>query len=229
MSQTEIKVVLEFKDVKFLINGKVLFENVTLNLNEGELMTIVGTSGSGKSFLLKLCIGLLKPSAGEVKLWGESIGEYALAQKQKLRAKVGFVFQDAVLLNNQNVYNNLALPLRYHTQKSEKEIEVIVSEKLEHVNARAYIKEFPPALSHGVKKLVNIARALILDPKLLIYDEPTSGLDDIEAQPVLELIKKVNIPEDVTTLVVTSNSVVSEKLPGRVLLLKNKTVIDTGK
>jgi len=170
-------IVLEARDLSFNFDGREIFKGLDFRIRRGEVCVILGASGSGKSVLLKLFSGLLKPDQGTVEVENVNL---ALAPKetlQAIRAKMGFVFQDAALISNMSVYDNVALPLRYHTKLSEVEVQSRVAEKMALFGVdRKSDRLISAQVSLGMRKRVALARALVLDPDLLFLDEPAMGL-----------------------------------------------------
>lgn len=196
------EITLKLENLTFSADGKDLFQGINLEVRPGELLVLFGTSGSHKSDLLKLCIGLLRPASGAVKFEGVDINEVPEEELEQIRRRIGFVFQESALLSNMKVADNVALPLRYHTDLDEKSILAKVKEKIELVGMGNYIDRFPAGLTPNLKKRASIARALIMEPRLVLYDEPTAELDALEAENILNIIRRVN-GGGVTCLVAT--------------------------
>ena len=173
-----MEIALEVRNVFFRIDHRVIFRDLSFSLRRGEALLILGASGSGKSLLLKICAGLIIPEEGKVTLGGMDL---ALAPKealQDLRAKVGFVFQNSALISNMAIYDNVALPLRYHKKGSEAEVQVRVEGKMALFGVHQDIyRSIPAQLSLEMHRCVALARAFILDPELLLLDQPTGGLE----------------------------------------------------
>ncbi len=172
------KVVLELRNVSFEVNGLEISKNITMKLNRRDSAVFLGMSGSGKTTLVKLCSGLYTPTSGDVIIDGENINK--LGKKNRLdflNDRVGFVFQDGALLSNMNIYDNIALPLRYHGRMKEKEVKQKVDKLISQFNLERVIYQMPATLSLGQKKLVSFARVMLKEPIITFYDEPTSSLD----------------------------------------------------
>ena len=170
-------IVLEARGLFFAIDGREIFQGLNLRLGPGESYIILGASGSGKSVLLKLLSGLLAPQKGSVEIGGIDLATASKEALQGLRAKIGFVFQDAALLSNMSIFDNIALPLRYHTRLREPEVQSRVSEKMALFEVdRRYDRSIPARISLGMRKRAALARALVLEPELLFLDEPAVGL-----------------------------------------------------
>ena len=181
-------IILEARDLFFAIDGREIFQGLNLRLGRGESYIILGASGSGKSVLLKLLSGLLAPKKGSVEIGGIDLATASKEVLQGLRAKMGFVFQDAALISNMSIFDNVALPLRYHTRLGEPEVQTRVSEKMALFEVdRRYDRSIPAQISLGMRKRVALARALVLEPELLFLDEPALGLG-VEAKNLIARI-----------------------------------------
>lgn len=182
---------------------KTILNGVTINIRRGETMVIVGQSGTGKSVTLKHIMGLLTPDSGAVYIDGERMDTAGDKKKADLRSRMGVLFQSGALINWLTVFDNVALPLREHRIMPEKEIQQVVSEKLEWLGLTKAKDLLPGSISGGMKKRVGLARAITTQPELLMYDEPTSGLDPVMSQVINELVVKMQKELQVTQLVVT--------------------------
>lgn len=185
-----MEIALEVRNIFFRIDHRVIFQDLSFSLRRGEALLILGASGSGKSLLLKICAGLIIPEQGKVTLGGMDL---ALAPKealQDLRAKVGFVFQNSALISNMAIYDNVALPLRYHKKGSEAEVQVRVEETMALFGVHQDIyRSIPAQLSLEMHRRAALARAFILDPELLLLDQPTGGLESEKAQRLERIIR----------------------------------------
>jgi phospholipid/cholesterol/gamma-HCH transport system ATP-binding protein len=178
-----MEIALEVRNVFFRIDHRVIFQDLSFSLRRGEALLILGASGSGKSLLLKICAGLIIPEEGKVILGGMDLALAAKETLQDLRAKVGFVFQNSALISNMAIYDNVALPLRYHKKGSETEVRVRVEEKMALFGVHQNIyRSIPAQLSLEMHKRAALARAFILDPELLLLDQPAGGLESEKAQ-----------------------------------------------
>ncbi|OGU33311.1 MAG: ABC transporter ATP-binding protein [Ignavibacteria bacterium GWB2_35_6b] len=195
---------IEIIDVHKSFGEKKVLEGVNLKINEGETLAIIGRSGCGKSVLLKHIVGLLFPDSGYVKIEGKDLNAVSTAELYSIRRSFGFLFQGAALFDSMTVEENIGLPIvENDTSFSQTELEKNIEEKLELVGLPGIQKLKPAELSGGMKKRVGLARALITNPKYILYDEPTTGLDPIMSDSIDDLIKDLNGKINVTSIVVT--------------------------
>ncbi len=193
---------IEFRDVYLSFDDRMVLNGLSFNVNKGETRIILGGSGGGKSTIIKLVLGLLKPDSGRVLVDGEDITDHDEVQMMGVRKKIGMVFQEGALFDSLSVYNNVAY--RLHEQGvSEDEVEREVRRMLRFVNLEDAIDKMPAELSGGMRRRVGIARALIGDPKIVLFDEPTAGLDPPTARTICELAMKLRDLEDVSSIFVT--------------------------
>lgn len=204
-----------------------IYDDLALSVQRGETLALLGGSGSGKSVLLKLLIGLIKPDAGSIRFDGQelaSLGEEALLP---VRRRISMLFQSGALFDSISVGENIAYPLREHLNLTEQEIAARVAEKLRLVGL-AGIEEMRPAeLSGGMRKRVAIARAIAADPEVLLYDEPTTGLDPINARRINELILAIQRDLHVTAIVVTHDLASAFMVADRMAMLSDRRIIAT--
>jgi len=193
---------IEFRDVVLAFDERIILNKLSFSVRKGETKIILGGSGGGKSTIIKLVLGLLKPDAGRVLVDGEDITDYSEAQMVSVRKKIGMVFQEGALFDSLSVYDNVAY--RLHEQgRPEDEVEQEVRRMLRFVNLEDAIDKMPSELSGGMRRRVGIARALIGDPKIVLFDEPTAGLDPPTARTICELAMKLRDLEDVSSIFVT--------------------------
>jgi phospholipid/cholesterol/gamma-HCH transport system ATP-binding protein len=182
-----------------------VLEDITFDLPKGKISAIMGPSGTGKSVLLKNIIGLLRPDAGEIWVDGEETVRMGEKDLYRVRRKFGVLFQDGALFGSLSMYDNTAFPLREHTNKSEKEIREITLGKLEMVGMLDHLKKFPGEVSGGMRKRAGLARALVMDPEIVLFDEPDSGLDPVRVSYLDELTKKIQEEVGATFFIITHN------------------------
>jgi phospholipid/cholesterol/gamma-HCH transport system ATP-binding protein len=193
---------IEFRDVVLFFDDRVVLDKLSFKVNKGETKIILGGSGGGKSTIIKLVLGLLKPDAGRIFVDGEDITEYDEKQMMPVRKNIGMVFQEGALFDSLSVYDNVAY--RLHEQgMSEDQVEPEVRRMLRFVNLEDAIDKMPAELSGGMRRRVGIARALVGDPKIVLFDEPTAGLDPPTARTICELAMKLRDLEDVSSIFVT--------------------------
>jgi phospholipid/cholesterol/gamma-HCH transport system ATP-binding protein len=193
---------IEFQDVVLAFDERVILDRLSFKVMKGETKIILGGSGGGKSTIIKLVLGLLKPDEGRVLVDGEDITNYSEDQMMHVRKKIGMVFQEGALFDSLSVYDNVAY--RLHEQGvPEEDVEPEVRRMLRFVNLEDAIDKMPIELSGGMRRRVGIARALIGDPKIVLFDEPTAGLDPPTARTICELAMKLRDLEDVSSIFVT--------------------------
>ena len=194
---------IDLKDLHYGVDGHAILDGVDLHVNSGEIMAVMGLSGSGKSTLLKLIIGLLQPTSGDVRVFGESIVGVSEYELNKVRDEIGLVFQYAALFDSLTVMENVAFGLRQHRKLSESEIQDQVAHALDVVGMADTQSLMPAALSGGMRKRVSMARAMVMEPQIMLYDEPSSGLDPVMAAVIDELIVCLREQLGVTSVVVS--------------------------
>ncbi len=193
---------IEFKNVTMSYDSRVILDDVSFVVNPGETKIVMGGSGTGKSTILKLVLGLIKPDAGSILIDGEEITNYSEQEMITVRRKIGMVFQEGALFDSLSVYENVGFRL-FEQGVPESEIEDTVRRMLRFVNLEQAINMMPSELSGGMRRRVGIARALATSPKLVLFDEPTAGLDPPTARTILELAMKLRDLEGVSSIFVT--------------------------
>jgi phospholipid/cholesterol/gamma-HCH transport system ATP-binding protein len=193
---------IEFRDVVLSFDERVILDHLSFKVNKGETKIILGGSGGGKSTIIKLVLGLLKPDSGSIWVDGEDITDYNEVQMMPVRKNIGMIFQEGALFDSLSVYDNVAY--RLHEQNlPEDQVEPEVRRMLRFVNLEDAIDKMPSELSGGMRRRVGIARALVGDPKIVLFDEPTAGLDPPTARTICELAMKLRDLEDVSSIFVT--------------------------
>ena len=193
---------IEFRNVTMIFDGRKVLNDLSFKVMKGETKIILGGSGCGKSTTIKLVLGLLKPDSGQILVDGEAITEYDETDMMKVRKKIGMIFQEGALFDSLSVYENVAFKL--HEQGvPEDDVQGEVRRMLRFVNLEDAIDKMPSELSGGMRRRVGIARALVGDPKIVMFDEPTAGLDPPTARTICELAMKLRDLEDVSSIFVT--------------------------
>ena len=226
--RNEGQAAVRVEDVGKSFDERQVLHELSFQVAAGEAFCLLGRSGAGKSVTLKLIIGLLKPDHGKIYIQGEDI---ATLKRQKLgeaRKKIGFLFQGAALFDSITVAENVAFPLRRHTKKTDKEIRDIVHEKLAEVELEREGKKMPAELSGGMHKRAGLARALALEPSILLVDEPSSGLDHITADEIYDLLLSLKKKRHVTLIAVTHDTAGAKRFADRFAVLEHGTIAACG-
>jgi phospholipid/cholesterol/gamma-HCH transport system ATP-binding protein len=219
---------ITLRDVHKQLAGQAVLNGVDLEIERGETMVIIGRSGSGKSVTIKHMVGLLRPTRGTVLVDGTDVTALDKTGIFALRRKFGVLFQSGALINWLSVYDNVALPLREHTKLGADEIEKKTLEKLRLVELDEHGDKMPSDISGGMKKRAGLARAIVLDPEILLYDEPTSGLDPVLASRINRLIIDVKEKLGVTSVVVTHDMDSAYKIADRIAMLYEGRIVQVG-
>lgn len=198
---------------------RLVLSNIDVDVSAGETVAVMGSSGGGKTTLLRCMAGLLKPTSGSVELFGSNLYSASSAERAQVRRRIGVVFQGAALFDYLNVHDNVAFGAERHLKLSRKALSEMVAEKLSLVGLQGTEKLYPSELSGGMKKRVGLARALAMNPEVVFYDEPTSGLDPVTAYAIDALIKEVAEKTNVTSIVVTHDVSAVMRVADRVLFL----------
>jgi len=219
---------IEIIDLHKSFNGQKVLNGVNLTILDKEVVTIMGKSGVGKSVLIKHIIGLLMPDKGSVLIDGVDITRLDLKELDKIREKLGVLFQGGALLDSLTVFGNVAFPLREKTKLSKKEIREKVIQALEDVGLRGIGMKYPAELSGGMKKRVALARALITEPSIVLFDEPTTGLDPVITSSIHKLIKTTREKYDYAGVVISHEVPEIFEITDRVAMLHNGVIVETG-
>jgi phospholipid/cholesterol/gamma-HCH transport system ATP-binding protein len=208
--------------------SKVVHKDIDLHIERGKITFIIGPSGTGKSVFIKQIIGLIKPDTGSILFDGKNICEMDDSDLLNVRRRVGLLFQNAALFDSMNVFDNVAFPLREHTDKTEAEIEEIVHIKLREVGLKNIDSVYPSELSGGMKKRVGLARAIALDPEVMLYDEPTTGLDPIMTDVVDNLIVNMQKALNSTSVVISHDIKTTLAVADNIVMIYGGVVVAQG-
>src|SRR5262245_2171193 len=219
---------VEFIDVVKAFGRNRVLNGLNLGLPDGQISMILGPSGTGKSVCIKHMVGLLYPDEGDVLVHGESVPNMADDELFEMRKKFGVLFQDGALFGSMNVYDNTAFPLRQHTDKSEEEIGEIVSRRLREVGLGDAQDKMPNELSGGMRKRAGFARALVLDPNIVLFDEPDSGLDPVRTALLCELIQEIHEENGGAYTVITHDIMSARRVAEHISVLWKGRIVESG-
>jgi phospholipid/cholesterol/gamma-HCH transport system ATP-binding protein len=205
-----------------------VLKGIDFTVNKGEILAVLGRSGTGKSVLLKLLIGLEKADAGSISIRGQEIDDLPVDQLNEIRKKVGFLFQEGALYDSLTITENVEFPLLRHTKLADGERSEKVRALLVSVGLDKDLDKMPSEISGGMRKRVGLARALALDPEIIMFDEPTAGLDPITAAEIGGLIQKLRKERSVTSILVTHDMHAAHHFSDRIVMLKDGTILVTG-
>ncbi len=211
--------IVEFEDVWKRYASKEVLAGVNLKIFRGEVLCVLGPSGTGKSVTLRHINGLTKPDDGDVRVFGESVVPLSEEELSPVRRRLAMLFQGGALFDSMNVEQNIAFPLEEHTDKPPEEIARLVAEKLEMVGLPGTQRKMPSELSGGMRKRVALARSIALEPEIILYDEPTTGLDPLTSEKISQLIVDINIRLQTTSVVVTHDIVTARTVADRLAFL----------
>lgn len=220
--------IIELKEVYKSFNGLVVHKGINLTVKEGEIVSLIGSSGSGKTVLLKEIIGLLKPDKGNIFVMGQDVTELREKGLMEIRRNVGMVFQGSALFDSLTVLENVAYPLKEHMHLSRTELREWVKERLAMVGLYGIENKMPGELSGGMKKRVALARAIATDPKIILYDEPNTGVDPINARKINELIINLRERLGITSMVVTHDMQSVRMVTDRIAMLYEGRILVEG-
>ncbi|MBF6641960.1 ATP-binding cassette domain-containing protein [Flavobacterium sp. J49] len=213
---------IEISNLHKTFGDHKVLEGVTLKVKSGENLVILGRSGSGKSVTIKCLVGLVQADKGNIKVFGTNIKALNEHDLNKIRVRVGFMFQNGALYDSMSVRQNLIFTLKHHTKDiSKDDIEQKVTEALENVGLLEAIDKMPSELSGGMRKRIGMARTLIIKPEIILYDEPTSGLDTITAREISELILSIQKKFKTTSIVITHDMACAKLTGDRIMILKD--------
>jgi phospholipid/cholesterol/gamma-HCH transport system ATP-binding protein len=221
---------IKIRHLKKVFGEKVVLKDVNLDIEEGKITYILGMSGQGKSTIIKHIVGLLKPTAGEILVDGVDVAKADLKTLYEIRKKVGFTFQEGALFDSMNIFDNVSFPLKEHTKLKKEQIKEKVFKTLEMVglDAQRVAYLYPHELSGGMRKRAATARAIILEPKYILYDEPTSGLDPIISDKITRMIESLTRKYGMTSVVISHDLKETFKSADYVALLYDGKIIEFG-
>ncbi|HEX9689105.1 MAG TPA: ABC transporter ATP-binding protein [Thermoanaerobaculia bacterium] len=211
--------IVEFDNVWKAYAHREVLAGVSLKIRKGEVLCVLGPSGTGKSVTIRHINGLERPDKGDVRVFGESVVGLTEEQLSPVRRRVAMLFQGGALFDSMNVEQNVAFPLREHTKKSPREISELVAEKLLMVGLPGTQRKMPSELSGGMRKRVALARSIALEPEIIMYDEPTTGLDPLTSEKIAQLIADLNVRLKITSIAVTHDIVASRTIADRIAFL----------
>ena len=217
---------IQVKDLYKAFGSNLVLRGINLTVEEGSTCVIMGTSGSGKTVLMKHLIGLLKPDRGQVIVDGEDIVPLGPEELAVVRRKFGMVFQSSALFDSMTVFENVSFPLREHTKMTEEQMRQAVRHRLEIVGLVGVEDKYPADLSGGMRKRVGLARAIVLDPKIVLYDEPTTGLDPITTDYVDEMILDAKSALGITSVVISHDVASSFKVGDTIAFLSDGKIVE---
>ncbi len=221
--------IIKIDDLYFSREQRVIFNGISLDIEEKKITVIMGPSGCGKTTLLKLISGQLRDySSGSISILGRNLSGLKYSDLCVLRKNIGILFQNSALFSDLNVYDNVAFPIREHTELSEKFIQEIVSMKLRSVGLRKVENLMPDQLSGGMAKRVALARAMVLDPAIIMYDEPFSGQDPISMSILINLIDLLNKSANITSVIVSHDISETLDIADQVYIINNKRIVAKG-
>ena len=219
---------IEFKNVSLNLSGKVILNNISFRIEKGQSVLLAGNSGVGKSTILKLILGLIKPTEGSIRVFGQEVSHLPERELLKIRQKCGMVFQEGALFDSLTIEENVGFFLRENKKLTAEQVHHKVVEILDYLGLEKYLHYYPSQLSGGMKKRVAIARAIIANPSILLYDEPTAGLDPISANRVVELIDDLRNRMNVTSVIVSHEIHYFLDVIDRMIILKEGGIFYDG-
>jgi phospholipid/cholesterol/gamma-HCH transport system ATP-binding protein len=219
---------IEVRSLQKAFGDTKVLTDVNMSIGRGHIAVIIGGSGAGKTTLLRILIGLERPSSGSVIVSGQDIAKLNDRELNQMRRKFGMVFQYSALLDSMNVMDNVAFPMREHTKLPDKEIRKQVTEKLNSLGLENVERRFPSQLSGGMRKRVALARALMLEPEIIMYDEPTSGLDPVTSRMVDDLVVETRKRFGVTSVIISHDMVGALQIADEIYLLSKGSIVASG-
>lgn len=225
----EQEAIVDVEKLSINFGSQEVLKDITLRIPPGQTLALLGESGCGKTVLMKSIIGLVKPTVGNIEFDGENLSQLTARQLSRMRLRYGFIFQNAALFDSMTIGQNVAFPLRQHGRFSNNQVREMVLSRLSEVGLPdSVVFKKPAELSGGMRKRVGLARALIMNPELIMYDEPTTGLDPIMSDVINELILRTRSRNPVTSIVVTHDMHTARKVADRVVMLIPRQRLDPG-
>ncbi len=221
-----MKEIFKAENLSFSYGDIRLFQDIGFSLGAGEIVSIAGRSGCGKSTLLEICAGLRQPGAGTVYWNGINSSEFTKQGLVMARQRIGYVFQKHALIHNFTVFDNIALPVRYHRDLPERDVRTLVQKCMEELGLFNVDKKFPNELSAGQSRCAAIARAIVMDPSLLFLDEPTAGVDPLTAEGITNVLQSLLTAKQMAIVCICNNTTTLKALKGRAVILDNKRLTD---
>jgi phospholipid/cholesterol/gamma-HCH transport system ATP-binding protein len=219
---------IQVKSLRKSFGDQVVLNSIDLEVAQGKTLAVLGRSGTGKSVLLKLIVGLQQPDAGSIRIHGQEVAGLSLERLNELRKNIGFLFQSAALYDSMTVAENVAFPLKRHTKMSEASRRQQVQKLLSSVGMEQDLDKMPAQISGGMQKRVGLARALALSPDILLFDEPTTGLDPITAGEISDLILKLQREHKTASIIVTHDVQVAHAVSDRMALMRDGNILIAG-
>jgi phospholipid/cholesterol/gamma-HCH transport system ATP-binding protein len=220
--------IIRFENVRKTFGELVVLDDLTLDIETGKTTVIMGPSGVGKSVFLKLLVGLLQPDEGRIWVTGVDVAQARERELREVRMRLGMLFQDGALFDSMTVADNVAFPLRRHTKMKAAEIREVVAGKLQRVGLPGVEHKMPSELSGGMRRRVGLARAIVLDPEIVLFDEPTSGLDPITSDQIDGLIAEMKVALGITFVVISHDIVGTFRIADRIGMLYNGRLVAFG-
>ncbi|MDD3725646.1 MAG: ATP-binding cassette domain-containing protein [Candidatus Ratteibacteria bacterium] len=220
--------IIKLRDVSVKFGETEVLKKINLEVKRGESLVVVGSSGCGKTVLLKTILGLIPVAEGDIYLFGEKINGAPKSKIMQLRSRLGMVFQSSALFDSMSVWENVGFYYLNHSDMTDEQIRTLVRDMLKEVGMESFEEFLPEQLSGGMKKRVSIARALVSKPEVIFYDEPTTGLDPIMAESITELITEMHKKFRTTDITVTHDIHLASRISDRIALIENGTIRDIG-
>lgn len=219
---------IEFRNLVKRFGNRTILKGLNLTIQEGEILFILGTSGTGKSVLLKNIVGLMRPDEGSIWIEGKEVSKYSEEEYFEVRKFCGMVFQQPALFDSISIFENIAFGLRRHFKMSENEIAARVGESLKMVQLHEIERKFPHEISYGMQKRVSLARTIALRPRILLFDEPTTGLDPITTNSINKLILDLSRELKTTSIIVSHDMKCAFEIADRIVVLDKGRIVDSG-